>query len=427
MIGTVFQFIRRHSHFNWALADQGMISGVNFLTGIILARYLGLEEFGRFTLAWMAVLFVSSIQHAIIISPMMSIGPKDSDEAAFYGAIGAQQIVFGAGTFVLVWGLAATAAITLPEWHITGLPLPLACTVLASQCQELLRRYFYTRGFGRAAFAADALRYMLQLAVLLWLFHAEPMDSNRALWAIAGVAAFAVIVILPALGPMSWKLETIQATTIRHWKSGKWLVGSAIMQWTLGQFFFVVAGAALGVSAVGALRAAQNILGILNVLFRSLENVVQPSAARYYRDQNIELLVSYLWRITRLGGLLTVAVAAIAAVAPEYWLDLAYGSEFAEYGFLLRWYALIYVVMFLGVPWGGGLRTLEATSNIFWAYVTPTVFSLISAYPLIFFFGLKGVIVGMFVSQILLQAYITFSFQREIRRIELKIKRSLFQ
>ena len=31
---------------NWALADQAMLSGINFLTGILLARYLGITEFG---------------------------------------------------------------------------------------------------------------------------------------------------------------------------------------------------------------------------------------------------------------------------------------------------------------------------------------------------------------------------------------------
>ena len=77
-VALIAGVLKRHSHVNWALADQAMVSGVYFLTGILLARYLGLEEFGRFTLAWMAVLFANSIQHAMIIAPMMSIGPKQS-------------------------------------------------------------------------------------------------------------------------------------------------------------------------------------------------------------------------------------------------------------------------------------------------------------------------------------------------------------
>ena len=78
MIQLAARLLTRYSHVNWALADQAMVSGVNFLTAILLARYLGIEEFGRFTLAWMAVLIAYSIQYAMIIAPMMSIGPKQS-------------------------------------------------------------------------------------------------------------------------------------------------------------------------------------------------------------------------------------------------------------------------------------------------------------------------------------------------------------
>src|SRR3989339_512327 len=82
-------FISRYRHMNWALADQAMVSGVNFLTGILLARYLGLEEYGRFTLAWMAVLLCNSFQQAGIIAPMMSIGPKQKKEdgPSYYGTL----------------------------------------------------------------------------------------------------------------------------------------------------------------------------------------------------------------------------------------------------------------------------------------------------------------------------------------------------
>ena len=82
-----------------------MVSGVNFLTGILLARYLGIEEFGRFTLAWMAVLFVNSIQHAMIVSPMMSIGPKqpEAETPAYFGAVVAQQVCFSGVMFFLLF------------------------------------------------------------------------------------------------------------------------------------------------------------------------------------------------------------------------------------------------------------------------------------------------------------------------------------
>ena len=56
--------------------DQAMVSGSNFLLGIFLIRYLGLAEYGIFTLLWMIVLFALGINQAFIIKPLLSIAPK---------------------------------------------------------------------------------------------------------------------------------------------------------------------------------------------------------------------------------------------------------------------------------------------------------------------------------------------------------------
>jgi len=49
-----------------------------------------LREFGVFTLAWMSVLFVNSLQSALIVAPMMGIGPKQEERTgpATFGAVG---------------------------------------------------------------------------------------------------------------------------------------------------------------------------------------------------------------------------------------------------------------------------------------------------------------------------------------------------
>ena len=88
--------IRRYKHVNWAIADQAIVSGANFVTGILVARFIGIEEFGQFALAWILLEITLSIQKSLIIMPMMSIGPKhaDSEMPAFFGAVIAQQAAF---------------------------------------------------------------------------------------------------------------------------------------------------------------------------------------------------------------------------------------------------------------------------------------------------------------------------------------------
>lgn len=398
MIGSTVRLIARQAHLNWALADQGMVSGVNFATGIMLARFLGLEEFGRFTLAWMAVLFVNSIQHALIISPMMSFGPKQDpgEQPTYYAAVATQQLAFGAATLALMLGAAAVAAAIVPHWNIGELALPLACAAIAFQVQNFLRRYFFTHGRGGMAFAIDALRYGGQFAFLFWLFESTAMDSATTLWVIAAMAAIAALVFLPACERMTWCPAAIRATTKRHWHFGKWLTAAELLQWTSCQLFFIVAGGMLGAAAVGALRAAQNLMGFVHILFMGLENIVPTAAARHFHIGGAQRLRTYLLRVTIYGELATGAVAAVMFVAPDFWLELAFGEEYDGYGYLLQWWAVTYFMIFLILPLTAGIRATDHTRTTFVAYLAVTAFSTVAVYPLIFMFGLNGVMAGLF-------------------------------
>ena len=398
MIQAVARLFSRYSQINWALADQAVISGVNFLTGILLARYLGLEGFGQFTLAWMAVLFVNALQHATIIAPMMSIGPKQpaAELPAYYGAVIVQQVVFSLCVFVVLFAAIEASPLVFPDWGLGGLGLPLACAAVAFQCQDFLRRYLFTRGRAAQAFVNDGVRYLGQLAILIWLFLSFPerRESETALWVIAGTAAAAAIYGIFLVERVAWAPGMFGATAARHWRFSRWLAGSAVMQWTSGNLFLLAAGALLGTSAVGALRAAQTLMGPCNILFQGLENVVPTRAAWHFQHGGKAALVGYMKKVGLVFGLVMAAIAAVAAAAPEFWLGLAYGDEYVGYGYLVRWYAVIFLLSYFAVPLQAGLRAVEQTRGIFLATVSATIVSVAGAYPLINEFGVTGAVAG---------------------------------
>ena len=407
VIQSIDRFLTRYSHQHWALADQGMVSGVNFLTGLLLARYLGLEEFGRFTLAWMAVLFVNSIQHAAISAPMMSIGPKqpEAEAPAYYGAVMAQQLALGFLAFVLVWIGVSFSAVIFPEWRVASLAWPVAWAAITHQFQDFLRRYFFIRGRSRVAFANDAIRYLGQIAVLIWIFShfRDAMDSTKVLWLIALTAAVAIAFGMISVERIDIDTRKIRTTTSRHWRFSKWLTASALLQWTTGNLFIIAAGALLGASAVGALKAAQNLMGVVHILFMGLENIVPARAARHFHEGGKNALYGYLKRVTLLGGGATAVAAAVAASAPDFWLGLVFGDQYIDYGYLLRWWAVINLVGFLDVPLRSGLRAIEDTRSIFRAHLWGTLFSLVAVYPMVDSFGLVGAIVGVFLVVVLVR------------------------
>ena len=110
--------------------------------------------------------------------------------------------------------------------------------------------------------------------------------------------------------------------TLRHWQFGRWLAASKAMEWASGSLFLVAAGVLLGAGAVGALRAAQTLLGVTHILFQGLENIVPVQAAQRYHEDGLRALLRYLRRSGALLLAATAGVALVLAAAPEFWLDL---------------------------------------------------------------------------------------------------------
>lgn len=405
LLRRALKLIRRTNDVNWALADQAVVSGSNFITGIITARTLGVEDFGQFSLAWLVVLFVGSIQHAAINAPMMSLGPKQSSEIvlSYYGAALAQHAAFTA-LIILITSIAVFIFnIIFPSWNLIDISFPLICVILACHTQEFLRRYLFTCRRGAASFSNDLIRYFGQIMLLIGLAWAgpDPMTSTAALWAImlASLAATLHGVFLLPRFSLTWHI--LRETMAEHWHFSRWLTASAILQWASGQLFIVMAGAMLGPAVVGALRAVQNLLGVTHIIFNGLENVIPVQAARELMTGGVISLSRYLRRVTACLSIITVLLCAVLSIAPSFWLNLLYGSTFSDYGNLLRGFSISYVLIALSLPLRSGLRALGTTQPIFAAYVWSSIFSVITVIPLVHWNGTSGVISGIISTQLI--------------------------
>ena len=144
MIRKLINVTSKNTHQLMVLFDQALVSGVNFLIAILLARLLGIEDFGLYVFGWMLVLFVSSVQLAFIVSPLFTIYPKQKNASNYLGGLHVVQLGFSIVTFVLSLVVVKAVFIYKPEWEIEGvfysLPLVAALFVL----QDFYRRINFT-------------------------------------------------------------------------------------------------------------------------------------------------------------------------------------------------------------------------------------------------------------------------------------------
>ena len=393
----------RSARWNWALLDQALVSGTNFLMGVLLVRYLGFEQYGLFVLAWMAVQFVMGIQNALIVSPMMSIAPKlsASRRSGYYAATLRLQTLLIALVVVLVTALSLMPAAYRPQWLAEGAILPLASCMVFLQLQDFLRRNLFSRLAPQRAFYIDLIAYGAQLPLMLMVVAVYPSFQAALLTVVAAMLVSILIGgrWLPRAEGQALNTRDVAA---RHWHSSRWLLGSTLLQWLSDNYFLIIAGVVLGPAAVGAIRGAQNLLALTHIFFLGLENVVPGEASQRFHQDGIPALRSYLVRISLVLLASTGLVAALAAQFSRPLLNLAYGVADPISIEALGWYVPIYLLVALALPLRAGLRTLEQTRAIFFAYVLGTAFALLAARTLVTDFGVAGVMFGILVNQVLM-------------------------
>ncbi|MBQ0799829.1 MAG: hypothetical protein KBT63_11145 [Porticoccaceae bacterium] len=412
------KFLKRYSHINLALVDQAMVSGVNFLTGLLIARFLGIEAFGVFTLVWMSVLFVNSIQMAMISAPMMTIGPKQSDteRPGYYGAVVAQQLIFATVTSLLLWLGIVLSNLISPQWQVAHLALPLAMSLFFFQNQDFLRRLFFAEARPLAALINDAVSYLGQISLLMLFFLRASPAAADVLWIIAISSALAVLVGLFQLDKLDFNTSQLWSVFENHWVLSKWLTASAIMQWTSGNYFILTTGSLVGPVAVGALKATQNIIGVVHILFQGLENIVPSTASRHFMKDSLVGLKQYLLKVSFWGGGATVVIALAVSLSPDTLLRLIYGEQYQGYGYVLRWYALCYVFIFFSLPLRAGLRVLDASQPIFITYMLMTIFSISFAGVMVGKWGVDGAMMGILCTQIIMLFCLLLYFKTQLKK-----------
>lgn len=368
----------------WSFADQLLVSGSNFLVGIVLARTLGVEGFGAYVVAQMYLLYASTFQASLVVSPMMTTVPSAKSLTVrshmIRGFLGFTLLVIvltGLGVEVVAWLIGHMS----PHLGVGQLALSLAAAMAAFQLQDWVRRALYVQSDNRQVFLVDVIAYGGQLAALLLISAQGELRPDIALWVMAGCFALSAI---PTLVYARWWPDFTSTRHIitTHWRSSRDLFTTWQLQWVGSQGVILLGTGMIGPQAAGAIRAAQNLLGPVNVLFQWMENVVPVHATLQLKQWGRAGLVTYLGRIAITGVLALSLFALLLMLVDEPIIVFLYGEAYRPFAALVVLQALYYL-------FGHGYRMVNyfhrtigntgvlAHSSLWWA-VSSVVFTLLT-------------------------------------------------
>ncbi len=260
----------------WVIADQALSSLTNFVLGVLAARVLGPEGFGAFALGSITYLFCLNLSRALTTDPFTvreSAAPEEARRRAVPAATGAAVACGIVGGAI---SAAAGAAIGGP----TGLALvAFGVAMPGALLQDAWRYVFFAAATPRTAVVNDAAWAVAQLASMGSLIALGRADLLSLIAAWGGSAVVAAVLgaaqasALPAPArAWSW-LRANGDLGIRYAADALAVVGAT----SVGTYAL---GAISGLAAVGAIRAAQLLLGPLNVVYIGGTSIVVPEGAR---------------------------------------------------------------------------------------------------------------------------------------------------
>lgn len=408
MKAAILKFVQQNQEKAYVLTDQGLVSGINFLVGILLARFLGVELFGMFSLAWMVLFFASGLQQAFLTAPLFALTAKQENTTTWFSQLLSVQVIVSITSFLVVLIVLEIGYYFQPTWEFSGVSPILGLLVAVYLFNDFIRRVLFVQHVPKNVLMLDFFGYALQPLFIVGLYFFDALNLVSALGSILAAQAISIGYILFVIRPQfQWKGI---GTTIKNlWKYSKFLVATALLQWSSANYIILFAATILGPAAIGAIRVSQNLMGVLNVLFQAMENIIPTRSAEAFYQGGLPELGTYMQKVT-LQLILPVALfLGGIAIFHQQIMTLVYGEEYLPYSFILLAFCGIYIFVFLGTLLRFVIRTLEYNQLIFISYLLTTAFSLLAGKALALQFGLTGVMIGIGGTQLIsFISFITF-------------------
>ncbi len=271
--------------FGAGVVDQMVLSGANFLAGLLMIRRTTDFAYGQFVLAQSAILLLVSIQSSWLTGVLQIIVPKKTPSEGTH-AIGTMRVsqarfLRGLGMVLLV----ATAAAWLVGILKLGIALITAGIVLA--CWAALQRE-YLRS---ALIIYTRPRHLLQTDVVYAavLICGVLAATYWTTW--AGVSSIGALIVAALIAAtISYRTLDVDPGWVAGdarplWQEvrqiGVWATVGAVIYWIFGQSYNYILAGRFDLTAVASVNAARLLLTPIFVFTIGINNVLITSTAKW--------------------------------------------------------------------------------------------------------------------------------------------------
>jgi O-antigen/teichoic acid export membrane protein len=382
-----------------ALCDQGAVSCGNFLTNVLLARSLAVDQYGVFALFLDAILFLNSLQAALLIYPLMVRCPvmDENELRRCSGTCLLLTIVMAIplGIALAFYGVFIGAA-SVAIWAVLGQTL--------WQCQETLRRTLLARRNYSRALVGDLISYLGQAIIIGLLVLGQKADVPRAFMSMAVTSLIAAMVQGIQIGVKPTGPRAIVQLGRRFWYIGRWVMTSNLTNLITSVGCSYALARSHGNAAMGKFAALSNLLRIANPVLITLATLIVPAVAVVSANGSNPSTYTAAWRVGR-GYAMRVATLLVPywlvlLLFPGHAIALLYHgrAEYAGLGTDLRIFVGISALTMANAVMASVFNGLRRSRRAMAAQMVGAAACAVVTIPLTLWFGLEGLLIGTLIS-----------------------------
>jgi O-antigen/teichoic acid export membrane protein len=293
-----------------ALVDQGVSALGNVILVLVLARQTTASGFGAFALGYAVYVVTTGVSRALSSEPLIVLGAGRDDVRDLVSGSLATSLAVGA--VALLVGVGGGLVFDNPSLVTMAVFFPLLTL------EDAARMALLSAGRPGLALTIDTVWTVGQcvlFALITTLASGAGGPAYVAAWGVAG--ALGAVVGLRALRqvprPGSLSHYWSQTPHLRTRYTFEYLSGAGALQ-----LIHFGIGAVLGLAAIGALRAAQSLLGPFNQLLTGLSVGLMPELVRLRRERH-ERLVRATALISTGAVLVVVVGTLVLSGIPDSW------------------------------------------------------------------------------------------------------------
>ena len=374
-----------------AIFDQGMISGTNFVTAVIIGRCCGAESLGLYSLIASAIAMTVGVQDQLMTAPYVVYHHRKTagNLRRYAGGVLLHQLAF----IVFATLCVATGWLLVPNAN----PLAQTVTLILLMATPAILLRAFIREIALAHYdvltvvIVDATVCITQLLIVVGMFAAGTVHLP-VVYCVLGFACLITAAVWMKKNRRRFQFDR-RATKLswyRNWRFGRWALATHLAGTSTPYVMPWVLFAMKGEAETGLLASCSVIVGIANILLSGLGDFLTPRATLAYSTGGIQSLRKILRSMLGLSVLAIGSVCVVAALFGNQIISFLYDGKFPDTGDMVALLTLSVLANAFSNVAGNGLWALDKPRLNFVADMVTLTVAIATAPILIGPYGATG-------------------------------------